>query len=158
MFLPSSAFRNVAFETPLRIERAIEAVRRDGARVEAILLAPYRVSFDWRNSRWSLTVPAGFKAAPSVPPALHGIVPFWGALFEASICHDYAYWTRCFDTDDSKGGRSHADALLASLMRSGGADFADTAEVYTAVNAFGGSHYFVNAYQPKNGLKLESGK
>ena len=154
MLFPFSTFTDVAFETPLHIERAIEAVKRDGARVEAILLADYRISFTWKKARWSLTVPAGFLAAPSVPPALHGIVPFWGALFEASICHDYAYWTRCFDPIDG-GGREAADKLLAAAMRAGGADLGDTAEVYAAVSAFGGRNYFVNQFQPANGLTLE---
>lgn len=132
------------FETDLAIRRAIDAVRRDGARVEAILMADYRVSFSLYGQRMALTVPAGFEASPSVPPSLHGVVPFWGALMEGSIAHDWAYSTRCFDAlAEAHGdeGREVADWMLFALMMAGGTSLVDALEVYTAVRIFGGEHY-----------------
>jgi hypothetical protein len=148
-----SIFSRITWETDLVISRQASAVRRDGARVEAILVADYRVAFDWDGGRWSLKVPAGFRAAPSVPPSLHGVVPFWGALFEASIVHDWCYWTRCFDPLTPAGdGRRAADKLLCALMRGGGATFRDSARVYGAVRIFGGDHYRVNNFKADNFL------
>ncbi len=146
-------FSQAKFETDLVLKRQVEAVRRDGARVEAIVVEDYRVSFLWDGARWSITVPAGFQAAPSVPPRLHGLVPFWGALFEASIVHDWCYWTRCFDPHSAGGsGRRSADKLLCGLMRAGGASMADAGEVFMAVHLFGGDRYQVNQFRPDNHL------
>jgi hypothetical protein len=152
MNLVGATFIGIAYETDLRLRRDIKAVRRDGARVEAILEADYTVSFSWRRESWRLTVPAGFLAAPSVPPQLHGIVPFWGALFEASIVHDWCYWTRCFDPHSAGDGRSASDNLLKDMMRAGGADRGDCMEVYLAVRTFGGKLYDANTFKAKNGL------
>lgn len=152
MKLFANEITEARFEANLDIRRNLEAVKRDGARVEAILTAPYHVAFRWRDRRWSLTVPAGFLAAPSVPPILHGIVPFWGALFEASIVHDWCYWTRCFDPLCEGDGRRRADLLLAALMHAGGADLGDCLEVFTAVRAAGGKNYAACTFKPGNNL------
>lgn len=140
---------NAAFDTDLRIERKLAAVKRDGAKVDAILVNDYRVSFDMHGARCSLCVPAGFGASPSVPPKLASVVPFWGALFEASIAHDWAYYTRCFDPH---GGRDTADTLLYQLMIAGGTRLLDAAKVLVAVRVFGGSHYDRYSYRPNNNL------
>lgn len=140
------------FETDLYIKRAVEAVKRDGARVEAIVMEPYRVSFNWSGSRWHLTVPSGFLAAPSVPPKLHSFVPFWGALFEASVAHDYAYYTRCFDQYAGPNGRLVADQMLVALMAAGKTSIGDCAEVFLAVRTFGARHYDPAMFRPSNNL------
>ena len=149
-------FSNARFETPLDIRREIEAVKRDGARVEAILLAQYAVSFDWRGQRWLQTVPAGFRAAPSVPPALHGLVPFFGGLFEASICHDWQYHTRCFDelTGSSKEGKRAADQLFLALLEAANVDPVSRSRIYAAVRMFGNEMYHENVFQPGCGPVL----
>ncbi len=140
------------FETDLYLKRNVDAVKRDGARVEAVVMEPYRVSFTWNSARWSLMVPAGFLAAPSVPPRLHGMVPFWGALFEASIAHDWCYWTRCFDQYAGAGGRFLADQLLVALMAAGNTSRSDCAEVFLAVRAFGGDNYERCKFRPGHNL------
>jgi hypothetical protein len=154
--MTANPFSNAVFETPLDIRREIEAVKRDGARVEAILLAQYRVSFDWQGKRWLQTVPAGFKAAPSVPPALHGLVPFFGGLFESSIVHDWAYNTRCFDdlTGSSKKGKLAADQLFLALLESAGVNESDRRNIYQAVRFFGNEMYHENTFQPNCGPVL----
>lgn len=141
--------RNAAFDTDLVIERKLAAVKRDGAKVDAVLVKDYRVSFDMNGVRFSLCVPAGFGASPSVPPTLAGVVPFWGALFEASIAHDWAYYTRCFDPH---GGRDTADDMLYHLMLAGGTRMIDAAKVLVAVRVFGGNHYDRYTYRQNNSL------
>lgn len=141
---------NAAFETELLIRRDREAVKRDGVKVNAILAADYRVSFKLDEARYALTIPAGFGAAPSVPPELAGVVPFWGALFEASIAHDWAYETRCFDPF---GGRRVADDMLYQLMRAGGTNALAASKVLVAVRLFGGGHYDSCRYRPNNNLE-----
>lgn len=149
-------FSNASFDTPLDIRREIEAVKRDGARVEAILLSQYRVSFDWQGKRWLQTVPAGFKAAPSVPPALHGLVPFFGGLFESSVIHDRLYYTRCLDelTGSSKEGRRAADQLFLALLEASGVDPVNRSRIYSAVRLFGDQMYHENVFQPGCGPVL----
>lgn len=142
-------FTAASFDTPLDIRREIEAVRRDGARVEAILLAQYRVSFDWLGRRWMLVVPAGFPGAPSVPPLLHGVVPFFGGLFESSFVHDWAYWTRCFDELVEGGdGKLAADQLFLALLESSGVDEDARRSIYQAVRLFGRGAYAANRFRP----------
>lgn len=143
------------FDKRLVIMREAAAVKRDGARVEAILAEDYTVSFLMAGARWRITVPTGFEAAPSVPPVLHGLVPFWGALFEASIVHDWCYWTRCFDPHADGDGRELADHLFYALMRSGGTKLRDALKAYSAVRAFGRSRYRVNKFKAENGLRRD---
>lgn len=143
-------FSDVRFETPLDLRREIDAVRRDGARVEAILLADYVVTFTWNDLRRWLRVPRGFAAAPSVPPELHGLVPFWGGLFEASIVHDWCYWTRCFDPL-CENGKLAADNLFLALLRAGSVTWWDSAKVYAAVRAFGLGMYEANTFKAGSG-------
>lgn len=79
-----------------------------------------------------------------MPPSLHGVVPFWGALMEGSIAHDWAYTTRCFDqlaAAHGDDGREVADWMLFALMMAGGTGLVDALEVYTAVRVFGAEHY-----------------
>lgn len=142
-------FSNATFDTPLDIRREIEAVKRDGQRVEAILLAQYRVSFDWRGRRWMQTVPAGFLAAPSVPPILQGLVPLWGGLFESSFIHDFCYWTRCFDELSEGGdGKLAADQLFLALLESSGVEPDARRNIYQAVRLFGRKAYDANVFKP----------
>lgn len=151
--ITSPEIDGATFSRRLVIIREAVAVKRDGARVEAILAEDYSVGFLWDGGRWTITVPKGFQASPSVPPRLHGLVPFWGALFEASIVHDWCYWTRLFDPHAKGDGRELADHLFYALMRAGGTSIRDALKAYTAVRAFGRSRYRVNSYKAENGLR-----
>lgn len=135
-------FSAIAFAPSCDMRRHMADVIRDGARVEHELLAPYWIEFDHGGRRWRLTVPAGTRAAPSVPPSLMDDLPVLGGMWEPSIVHDWCYETRCFDAWDPDGwGKQFADDLFDAAMEAAGVGWQDRRAVMTAVWAAGGGMY-----------------
>lgn len=122
------AISNIGFETPLYTVENIEAVRKKGAKVEAILTRPFSVTFNWNGERWRLRLPEKYPAAPSVPPFLRSFAPATGGLRWASFPHD---WVREFNAMPLKDG----DDLLIAIMKASGDGWFKRMRVWTAVRA-----------------------
>ena len=134
--------RNLKFETALYTRQEIEAVIKNGVRVEAILTRPFIVSFDWTGirpdndnfERWQLEVPFNYKAAPSVPPWLRSISPATGAIVWMSYPHDFLY-------EFHSMSRADTDEMFVEGIRTGGGGWWERNRAYAAVRVGGSSSW-----------------
>ncbi len=104
---------NVIFETPLHTREEIEAVIKDGVKVEGILTQPFIITFDWNGKRWRFEIPEDYAAAPSVPWWLRSIMPATGAIRWMAYPHDFGYEYHSMP-------RADLDELMAAGMKAGG--------------------------------------
>ena len=93
----------------------------------------------------AITVPAGFiTELASVPKRLH----WWGGKTEASmapaVIHDYLYWYQPCTQDE-------ADAVMYFAMRALGANNANAAAAYRAVNSGGSAEFKKNTDMRRSG-------
>ena len=121
---------SVTFETPLDMREEIEAVRRDGVKVEGILLQDFVITFDWNGARWRFTGPKGNASAPSIPWWLRSIVSVAGPSKWAAVHHDFGY-------ENHSMPRSDLDELYVVIMNGTDAGLWDRAWSWLGIR-FGG--------------------
>lgn len=110
---------------------ALPPLRWDGARRKFVLTAPYAVD--------SIIIPAGFATDfASVPRALHWLIDRTGCHTEASVVHDWLYWSQ-------HGTRAEADRVFLDLLLRSGCSRVKSYTMYAGVRAGGWAAWRSNA-------------
>ncbi len=122
---------NVVFETPqLDTRELLEAVRREGVKVEGILLQDFVVTFDWDGSKWEFRAPKDFAFAPSIPWFLQSITSATGPSRWAAVLHDYGY-------ENHSLPRRVLDELYVAVMNSAEAGLWDRGSSWLGIRLGG---------------------
>lgn len=146
---PDYAWRRITafrFETPLILERGIDAVKaRSGEDADYILAGEYQVSYAVDGSPWQgLAVPAGLATdLASVPPIARVVIDRVGPHLEAAIVHDFLYgaWQQIRGRGARRADRRFADAIFLAGMKEAGVAWWRRQLIYWSVRICGWPHY-----------------